>query len=121
VTHRRRPPEQQIQKAIIAHLKARAAPGTFYFSIPNGGWRTPVEGAILKATGTIAGVPDLCLIRGGKAFFLELKTETGRASEHQLAAIAALNEAGAFAAVAFGLDAALKVLEAWGILRGSTS
>ena len=121
MTRRRAQPEQIVQKAIIAHLKARAAPGTFYFSIPNGGWRSPIEAAIMKSTGTIAGVPDLCFIREGRAYFLELKSETGRASEQQLAAIAALNQAGAFACIASGLDAALRVLEGWGLLRGSVS
>jgi hypothetical protein len=38
MTDRRRP-EQQIQRAIIDHLKWRAVPGCFYFHCPNGGMR----------------------------------------------------------------------------------
>lgn len=121
MTRRRAQPEAAIQKAIVQHLKLRAAPGVFYFSIPNGGWRSPVEAAIMKSTGTRPGVPDLCLVHEGKAYFLELKSETGRVSEHQLKAIDDINEAGGFACVAYGLDAALQILTMWGLLRGSTT
>jgi hypothetical protein len=39
----------------------------------------------------------------------------------QLEAIAALREAGAFTAIAEGLDRAIACLEAWGLLRGRAS
>jgi hypothetical protein len=59
----RRRPEDQIQRAIVAHYRARAVPGVFMFAIPNGGLRSKVEAAIMRATGTVAGVPDLVLIK----------------------------------------------------------
>jgi hypothetical protein len=54
--HRRRQ-EAAIQRAVFQHLRARAAPGVFAFHVPNGGYRKPVEAAIMKGLGVVAGVP----------------------------------------------------------------
>ena len=54
--------------------------------IPNGGRRDRIEAAHLKQQGVKPGVPDLCLpvARGGyHALYIELKTETGRATADQ--------------------------------------
>lgn len=115
---RRARPEQQIQKAVFQHIKQRGAPGLFAFAVPNGGYRKPIEAAILKSQGVVAGVPDIVLIHKGRAFGLELKALGGRATANQLAAHSAMDEAGAFVCIAEGLDRALKVLEAWGLLVG---
>lgn len=63
-----------------------AHPSVLIFAIPNGGARDVVTGAVLKAEGVVAGVPDLFLAsrqcgRGG--LWIEMKTETGRVSEAQ--------------------------------------
>jgi hypothetical protein len=87
----------------------------FAFHPANGGYRKPVEAAILKSMGVRAGVHN------GRVFAMELKAEGGRATDKQLEAIAALREAGAFTCIAEGLDRALACLEAWGILRGHAS
>jgi hypothetical protein len=113
--------EQQIQRAVFQHLRARGAPGVFAFHPANGGYRKPVEAAILKGLGVVAGVPDVIVIHNGRCFALELKAEGGRATDKQLACIAALREAGAFTCIAEGLDRALACLEAWGLLRGRVS
>jgi hypothetical protein len=118
--HRRRP-EAAIQRAIFAHLRARAAPGVFAFHPANGGYRKPVEAAILKSLGVVAGVPDVIAIHQGRCFGLELKAEGGRPTDKQLATIAAMEAAGAFTAIAEGVDRALACLEAWGLLRGQVS
>jgi hypothetical protein len=80
-----RRPEQALQRTVFQHLAARGAPGTFAFHVPNGGWRSPVEAAILKGLGVVAGVPDLMLIRDGSVFGLELKALGGRLSPAQIA------------------------------------
>jgi hypothetical protein len=59
-------PEQQIQRAVFEHLAIRGAPAVFAFHPANGGWRTRVEAAILKAMGVRAGVPDVIAIEGGR-------------------------------------------------------
>jgi hypothetical protein len=119
--HRRASPEAQIQRAVFEHLRIRGAPGVFAFAVPNGGYRRPIEAAILKGLGVRAGVPDLFCVHHGRCFALELKAEGGRATDKQLACLAALRDAGAITATAEGLDAALRTLQAWGVLRGSVS
>lgn len=115
---RRRRPEQQIQRAVFDHLRSRGMPDTFAFHVPNGGKRKPIEAAILKGLGVRAGVPDIFAVRGGKCFAIELKADNGRPTTGQLECLAALDKAGAFTAICYGLDPALRVLEAWGLLRG---
>jgi hypothetical protein len=115
---RRARPEQIVQRAVFDHLRARAVPGVFAFHVPNGGYRRPIEAAILKGLGVRAGVPDVIAIHGGKVFGLELKAEGGRPTPKQLETIAAMEAAGAYCAIVEGLDRALAHLETWGLLRG---
>jgi hypothetical protein len=116
--HRRQRPEDVIQRAVFQHLRTRAAPGVFAFHCPNGGYRKPAEAAILKGLGVTAGVPDVIAIHGGRCYAIEIKAEGGRPTPKQLEAIAALEAAGAYTCIAEGLDRALAVLEAWGLLKG---
>jgi hypothetical protein len=116
----RRRPEQEIQRSVADHLRARAAAGTYWFHPANGGARTAIEGAILKACGVRAGTPDLILIKDGKTFGLELKANGGRVSPAQAQAHEEMKAAGAEVAVATGIDEAIKQLEAWQLLRGQT-
>jgi hypothetical protein len=112
-----RRPEQVIQRAVIEHLQWRGAPKIFWCHIPLGGWRSPVEAKILKGLGTVAGAPDLLLVRAGQAYGLELKSEHGRLTPAQIATHEALRLAGAEVSVATGVDAAIARLAAWGFLR----
>lgn len=107
--------EDNIQKAVALHLGLRGRPDLYWFHVPNGGSRHMLEAVKLKAMGVKAGVPDLCLIAGGKPYFLELKTTKGRISDVQKLAAEMATNAGATYAVARGLDAALAQLEAWGM------
>jgi hypothetical protein len=118
MTRRRRRPEQDVQKAVAEHLRLRRAPGVYWFHPANGGARTAIEGAILKACGVRAGVPDLICIRDGRAYGLELKAPNGRLSDAQRLAHEEMARAGAEVAVAIGIDQALERLEGWGLLRG---
>jgi hypothetical protein len=77
------------------------------------------RGRDLKAIGTVAGVPNLIWIKNGQVYGLELKAEGGRPTEAQLAAIAAMEAAGAYCCIPEGLDPALAVLEGWQLLRGA--
>lgn len=115
---RRNRPEDQIQRAVLAHLRARGAPGLFAFHVPNGGKRRPIEAAIMKGLGVVAGVPDLIIIHKGKVFGPEIKTEEGKATEVQRATMEAMRRAGAECDVCYGLNATLKWLEGHGLLLG---
>jgi hypothetical protein len=110
--------EAQIQRAVIQHIAWRARPGMFAFHVPNGGWRSRVEGAILKAIGTVAGVPDIICIFEGRCYALELKAPKGRLTDVQCVVHERLREAGAVVAVAHGIDQRLAQLEQWQLLRG---
>jgi hypothetical protein len=112
-----RRPEQAIQAAIVEHLRLRAVSDLFWFHVPNGGFRSPVEAMIFKSLGTIAGVPDLIFIYDGQAYGLELKAEGGRLTSVQSAVHEAMGAAGAEVVTAVGVDAALAQLETWGFLR----
>jgi hypothetical protein len=119
--HRRRRPEDQIQRAVLEHLRIRGPRDAFTFAVPNGGWRSAIEASIMKGLGVRAGVPDLMIVHAGKIFGLELKAERGRPTTAQLEAHAALRRAGAEVEVAVGIDAALQQLEIWQLLKGRSS
>lgn len=72
----------------------------------------------MKGLGVTAGVPDICVVKGGMALFLELKAEGGKVSPTQAAVHTKIWDAGASVVVATGLDAALEQLERWGALQG---
>jgi hypothetical protein len=118
MTVRRARPEDQIQRGVLAHLAARGVRDTYVFAVPNGGARSPIEAAIMRGLGTRAGTPDLFMIHRGEVFALELKSESGRATSAQLQAIEDIRRAGGHAAICVGLDAAIRQLERWRLLRG---
>lgn len=118
---RRQRPEQQIQKAVLEHLGWRGTPGIFAFHYPAGGWRSPVEAAIFKLLGVVAGVPDILILHDGHCFGLELKTEHGHLTGTEISTQERMRTAGATVATAVGLDAALEQLEQWGLLRPDVS
>jgi hypothetical protein len=117
-TNCRAPSEHSIQRAVCQHLRQRSASGLVWFHVPNGGRRSPVEAAIFNGLGVRAGVSDLILLRDGRAFALELKTERGRPTAAQMQFISEFRAAGGEASIASGLDQALRTLETWGLLRG---
>ncbi len=116
-------PEQIAHKAIADHLRVRAVPELLWWHTPNnifaGGRRNrkgiAIQASIMKGLGMRTGVADFIMIHGTHALALELKPEwRGRPGEAQLQFLCA----GGFGCVAEGLDRALKVLEAWGLLPG---
>jgi hypothetical protein len=113
--------EQQIQRAVVDHLRWRGVPNLFVFHYPAGGWRSAIEAAILKSLGTVAGVPDLLIVHYGQLYALELKTEYGRLTQTQIDTQARMRAAGATVATAVEIDAALKQLTTWGLLRPDVS
>jgi hypothetical protein len=118
---RRARPEQQVQKAVLGHLAWRAVPGVWWCHYPAGGWRSPIEAAIFKSLGVVAGVPDLLLVRDGQLYALELKAEAGRLTDVQSDAQAKMRRAGAIVATARGVDEALGQLVLWGLIRPEAS
>ena len=73
-----------------------------------------VQASILKKMGVKKGVPDLCLpVPSGKyhGLFIEMKTDKGKASTEQLWWINHLEANGYAAAVCYGWNRAVEVLE----------
>ena len=118
---KRRHPEAAIQRAVFEHLRLRGVPGLFYFHPFSGGYRRPIEAAIYKSLGAIAGLPDIIAIKDGHCYCLELKAPGGRLSPAQEQALIALRAAGAIATHVHGLDQALEWLERHELLRGRVS
>jgi hypothetical protein len=68
----------------LASYPESAGPSGF-FAVPNGGNRSAATGALLKATGTRAGVPDLVVLFSGcHALFIEIKATSGRLQQTQI-------------------------------------
>jgi hypothetical protein len=117
----RRCSEQQIQRAIIDHLKWRGVPGLFWFHPANGGLRTAVEAAIFRGLGVTPGVPDLILVHASRTYGLELKTANGRLTDVQRTTHTAMRAAGAVVVTTYGIDEALAQLTGWELLKGTGS
>lgn len=114
--------EDDIQRALFAHIKVRACPGVFAFHPANGGKRSISEAVRFKAIGVVPGVPDIILIRKGKVFGLELKRDKpkGRLSVPQISTQLAMREAGVTTSTAYGLDDALEQLTSWDLIRAES-
>ena len=109
--------EDQVQLAIVVHLRWLARPGVAWWHHPAGGWRAPATGARLKVLGARAGLPDILVLIEGRLHGLELKRERGgRLSPKQIAMHAELRAAGAVVETAAGAANALAILAAWGAL-----
>jgi len=117
----RRRTEEQIQIAVIDHLRLRAKPDVLWLHVPNGERRDKIAGAKLKRMGVLAGAADILAWHNGNSFALELKAPGGRLSEAQLEFLARFADAGGHTAYTEGIDRALAVLEAWNLLRGRVS
>lgn len=116
---RRRNPETAIHCTVVQHLRSRGVAGMVWWHTPNGGYRSKSEGALFKAMGVRAGVADIVLFHQSKLYCLEIKAQGGRASEEQLGFISEIDRAGAYTALATGLDACLATLESWGLIKPS--
>lgn len=109
-------PEQELQKAVMQHLKV-VAPHVLALHIPNGGKRSPIEGRIFKSLGVMAGAPDILLLWAqGKCAFIELKagTKKNRLQPSQEAFGLRCFDLGIPWAVATSVNEVVDYLRAWG-------
>lgn len=110
-----------VQWAEVVRVPWLAEPiGRHLFAVPNGGGRSKVEAAILKAEGVRPGVPDLMLALPTGHYhglFLEMKRQNGgRVSPEQKAWIERLESVCYKAAVCRGFnEARLVTLEYLGM------
>ena len=115
--------ESTIQENIV-ELLSRLAPGRFlFFSIPNAQFISYLPKNVkykmiakLKRMGMLPGVADLCVISEGEAFFIEVKTATGKMSENQKLFLKACHDVGAPYALATSAQDVQILLDHWKII-----
>jgi hypothetical protein len=119
--------EDSIQRGITKYLRTMLPSGWVVFAIPNGGSRNVIEAAKLKATGTLAGMPDLCIlgcrewgVEGAPdpepvTFFIEVKSASGRPSLPQLDMHDRLLDLGHSVGIARSIDDAKALCIKWGL------
>jgi len=78
----RRSEEDQIQKAVVEYLRT-AFPDFVTFSIPNGSNKSRAQAGLFKATGLLAGMPDLGVLMPGRVVFMEIKASRGSLTKSQ--------------------------------------
>lgn len=104
--------EDTFQVQVMRFLKLALDEHSFFFHVPNGGYRRINEAKRLKAMGVIAGVPDVGVINCGRIFWLELKAPKGTASDNQLYCHRLLRQAGSPVTLCKTLD---EVVEAFSV------
>jgi hypothetical protein len=114
--HRGAITEHMLQRSVVQHLRLRGVPGLVFWHTANE--RSNVrERMRLKAEGVRAGVSDLIMVHQGRMYCLELKIGANKATQAQQEFIHDMETAGAYCCVAQGIDRALAVLTAWGLIR----
>ena len=122
-------PEQIIQCQIVDYMSFVCMQNNFmYFSVPNEGVMkaaglakvkkaiVAAMMAIMKKMGLIPGVADLVLVKNGRAYFMEVKTEKGRQSKVQGIFERRAGEVGSLYAIVRSLDEAVWTMKEWGII-----
>lgn len=102
--------ESDIHKHVIDRWRKTGKPNTLLATIPNQ--------RAFGQYGLTKGLPDLVAIAPGLPVgFIELKTERGRVSPDQQAFIDLCRVTGVRCAITRGLDEAIGILIAWGVVR----
>lgn len=108
-------PEQGMQIGLIKSLALILTPETRVVHVPNGGFRSKKEAAILIGMGVMPGFPDLLFISRGRAYGIELKADDGALTESQRKAHPLLLAAGMPIAIARTAQEVIERIQAWGI------
>jgi hypothetical protein len=78
-------PEQDLQRAVVRHLKAVLPPDAMWTAVNPAPAKGVVAGARMKALGLAAGIPDLLIVHHGFTLWIELKAPGGSLSDPQKA------------------------------------
>ena len=106
--------ESIIQQQICEYLSLQ---GIFYFSIPNEHYNISfAQRTTLQKMGLVSGMPDLCILHNGTAYFLEVKNETGKPSKQQLLIHKILTEKNFKVAIVRSVEDVQKILKEWRIV-----
>lgn len=113
--------EELVHLSLVEHLRWRADKRVIWWHTPNELVRSEAQAKKFKAMGGRAGVYDFAFIVPVKgeppaACFLELKVPGGIVSKEQLRFGADCDALGIENAIAWNIDQAVAILQAWGIL-----
>jgi hypothetical protein len=103
--------EHEIHKAVVKYLDTCGRKDILWFHPENARKCTPRQGAMRKAIGVKAGVPDFVLIIDGDPVFLELKSARGKLSKEQEVFANRAMDSGCQYYVASDIDEAISFLE----------
>jgi hypothetical protein len=110
--------EHEVQKAICKYLDLKKI---FYFAVPNGGHRHIKVASKLKSEGVKAGIPDLCILKDGRAYFIEVKrpktvdSPKGRVTKNQVEVFGKITDQGCKVEVAYSVQDVEEILRSWRI------
>lgn len=86
------------------------------FAIPNGGARTSLTGAMLKAEGVVKGVPDLLVAHPTPKYsglFIEMKVKPNKPSDAQVEIMDKLRNVGYKVEVCYSFEDFVKVVKSY--------
>lgn len=122
-------PETVLQISIVSALSLYAARYNFlFFHVPNESFSLGAAGrgafssrdharlTTLKKMGLLPGVSDLVILSRGRAYCLEVKTQTGSQSDAQKLFERRCHETGIPYAVVRSVDEAIKKLKEWEVI-----
>lgn len=109
--------EEDLQCAIVQHLRLWGRSDVIWYHPANGGARSKRAGARMKLMGVVPGVPDLAFVLSdGSPAYIELKAAGGRLEPPQRAFQAKCAVMGVPYVVCYSLDSALAILRAWNVI-----
>jgi hypothetical protein len=104
--------EAEIHKAVMDHWRKLGLPGTLVSTIPNAG--------AFGQAGLTKGLPDLMILAPGLPVgFIELKTDGGKVSVHQVAFKALCDTMRIPMVITRGRDEPIRILEEWNVVRSA--
>ena len=105
--------ERDLHKRLVKFLKKRQVRDNFlFFHVKNDvGSSRGQRFYDPRPLGVLAGVADFCILRNGKTYFLEIKSDKGRLSHEQKMFLVDVNRLGHSGLVGFGWDDIMDKLE----------
>ena len=110
--------ESFVQRQIIHLLELNAGKGIRWFHVANERQCTARFGARLKGMGVSPGVPDMVIVMsGGQTCWLEVKSKTGKLTDHQKDWHEFLSNSGHRVATIYSIEEAITILKLWGVFK----
>jgi hypothetical protein len=107
--------ELPIHESIVQWLNLALPREAFFFHPANGEYRNPATGARLKRMGLRRGVPDLCVLYGGKFIGIEIKAPKKKLSPDQAEVHRQIKDAGCEVFTVHSIMEAAMALEICGV------